>query len=60
MKKIIFTILILINSTVVFAQKEIPYTIEDRERLIRLETRLTEGFNSLQRQIDDLKNKTLR
>lgn len=35
--------------------KEVPFTQDDRDRLIRLETKLEEGQRSLQRQIDDVK-----
>ncbi|MEW6067293.1 MAG: hypothetical protein AB1610_03230 [Nitrospirota bacterium] len=33
--------------------KEVPFTQEDRDRLIRLETKLEEGHKSLQKQFDD-------
>ena len=49
-------VFVLILSGNVFA-KEVPYTLEDRDRLIRVEARLGEidmRFESLERQIDRL------
>jgi len=40
--------------------KEVPFTQDDRNRLIRLETKVEEGQKSLQKQIDDLKGNTQR
>ena len=37
---------------------EVPFTQEDRDRLIRLEVQGEERYNSLQKQIDDLKMST--
>jgi len=34
--------------------KEIPFTQEDRDRLIRLETKVEEGHRSLNQRIDDM------
>gem|GEM_PF-1362460 len=67
--RILFLIIILgiLLSTINFSYaKEISFTQDDRDRLIRLETKveegtkslekqMVEGQNSLQRQIDDLK-----
>lgn len=33
--------------------KEVPFTQEDRERLIKLETKLDEGFKTINQRIDD-------
>jgi hypothetical protein len=40
--------------------KEVPFTQDDRNRLIRLETKVEEGQKSLQKQFDDLKGNTQR
>ncbi len=66
--RILFLIIILgiLLSTITSYAKEISFTQDDRDRLIRLETkveegtkslekRMLEGQNSLQRQLDDLK-----
>lgn len=34
--------------------KEVPFTQEDRERLIKLETKLDEGFKTINQRIDDI------
>ena len=70
MKKLIIISVILFNSFASFAEtKEIPYTLDDRDRIIRIEERLNSidkrinslekrmdaKFESQQRQIDDIK-----
>ena len=67
MYKTIFILAIIMLITPVIHAREIPFTQEDRDRLIRLETKVEEGFKSLQReidsqqrQIDDLKSSTQR
>jgi hypothetical protein len=67
MYKTIFILVIIMLIAPVIHAREIPFTQEDRERLIRLETKVEEGFKSLQRQIDsqqrqidDLKSSTQR
>jgi uncharacterized membrane-anchored protein YhcB (DUF1043 family) len=46
---------ILAMASLSFAAKEVSFTQDDRDRLIRLETKVDEGQKSLQRQLDDLK-----
>jgi hypothetical protein len=56
--RILFLIIILgiLLSTINFSYaKEISFTRDDRDRLIRLETKVEEGQKFIQRQIDDLK-----
>jgi hypothetical protein len=48
-------ILILFTSVNAFA-KEVPFTQEDRDRLIRVETRLDEGLKAVNQRIDDLRD----
>lgn len=57
MKKALILVIIgiVLNTFTVSFAKEVSFTQEDRDRLIRLETRVEEGQKSLQRQIDDLK-----
>ncbi|MDI1473032.1 hypothetical protein QI155_10860 [Thermodesulfovibrio sp. 1176] len=50
----VLLVFLLIINTIAFA-KETSFTQEDRDRLVRVETRLEEGLKSLQKQIDDLK-----
>ena len=61
MKKL-FAILFIMLSASLFAQEEVPFTLEDRDRLIRLEAEqealrneMNTKFESQQGQIDDLK-----
>ena len=55
MKKIIFAALafFLLFPCLVQA-RDVPFTQEDRDRIIRLETKLEDGHKSLQKQIDGL------
>ncbi len=56
MKRLIpLAIIILLFTTVSSFAREVPFTQDDRDRLIRLETKVDEGQKALQRQIDDLK-----
>ena len=50
---LITTFIILCVPTVSFA-KAIPFTQDDRDRLIRLETKLEEGLKATNQRIDDL------
>jgi len=50
---LITTFIILCAPTVSFA-KAIPFTQDDRDRLIRLETKVDEGFKATNQRIDDL------
>jgi len=50
---VITTFIILCAPTVSFA-KAIPFTQDDRDRLIRLETKLEEGLKATNQRIDDL------
>lgn len=52
---IIIIVGILLNAFAISSAKEVSFTQDDRDRLIRLETKVEEGQKSLQRQIDDLK-----
>ncbi|MFZ6017848.1 MAG: hypothetical protein ACOYU0_09700 [Nitrospirota bacterium] len=56
-KRILILIILgnLLNIATFSYAKEISFTQDDRDRLIRLETKVDEGQKSLQRQIDDLK-----
>jgi len=56
MYKTIFILVIIMFIAPVIHARDIPFTQEDRDRLIRLETKV----ESLQRQIDDLKLSTQR
>ncbi len=46
---------ILLFTASASSPREVSFTQEDRDRLIRLETKLEEGQKALQRQIDDLR-----
>src|SRR3989339_762830 len=53
-RRIIFLIIfIFVLASSTFA-KDIPYTQEDRDRLIRVETRLEEGLKAVNQRIDGL------
>lgn len=54
-KQFFAIVLLMICLVSVGYAREIPFTQDDRDRLIRLETKLDEGQKSLQKQIDDLK-----
>ena len=56
MKKILFIMVVMaIMGNALFAYaRDISFTQEDRDRIIRLEIKVEEGQKSLQRQIDDL------
>jgi hypothetical protein len=60
MYKTFFILAIIMFITPVIDAKDIPFSQEDRDRLIRLEMKVEEGQRSLQRQIDDLKLSTQR
>ena len=62
MKKILVFILVIFVTSSGFSQKEVPFTLDDRDRLIRLETEqkalkseMNTKFESQQQQINDLK-----
>jgi len=55
MKKYLFLIIVAIILIGPSPSKSEDFTEKDRERLIRLETKVEEGQKSLQRQIDDLR-----
>ena len=57
MKKIIFLLLFstCISTTAINAA-EVSFTQEDRDRLIRLETKQDEGFKATNQRIDDLRD----
>ncbi|MDO9210274.1 MAG: hypothetical protein Q7V48_05925 [Deltaproteobacteria bacterium] len=62
MKKILLILVVMAimgNALSAYA-RDVSFTQEDRDRLIRLETKVDEGQKSLQRQIDDLKISTQR
>ncbi|MEJ5299690.1 MAG: hypothetical protein WHS38_01740, partial [Thermodesulforhabdaceae bacterium] len=50
---IILTISLLAISSFCFAG-EVPFTLEDRDRLIKLETKVEEGFKNINQRIDAL------
>ncbi len=57
MKKILLILVVMAimgNALSAYA-RDVSFSQEDRDRLIRLETKVDEGQKSLQRQIDDLK-----
>ena len=58
MKKILLILVVMAITTNALSAyaRDVPFTQEDRDRIIRLE----EGQKSLQRQIDDLKTSTQR
>ena len=58
MKKYLFLIIIFIVLIGPSISKSEEFTQKDRERLIRLETKVEEGQKTLQRQIDGLKAAT--
>lgn len=54
MKVISFLIILcILNVASIVYSKEIPFTQDDRDRLIRVEIKLDEGYKSLQRQIEE-------
>ena len=55
MKKYLFLMIVVIIFIGPSPSKSEEFTQEDRERLIRLETKVEEGQKSLQRQIDGLR-----
>ena len=57
MKKVIFLLLLstCISTTAINAA-EVSFTQEDRDRLIRLETKQNEGFKATNQRIDDLRD----
>ena len=56
MKKIllIMVVMAIMGNALSAYARDISFTQEDRDRIIRLETKVEEGQKSLQRQIDDL------
>ncbi len=62
MKKILLILVVMaitINALSAYA-RDVSFSQEDRDRIIRLEIKVEEGQKSLQRQIDDLKISTQR
>jgi cytochrome c-type biogenesis protein CcmH/NrfF len=52
---IVLTAILIVSFTSVNAfAKEVPFTQEDRDRLIRVEARLEEGFKAVNQRIDDV------
>jgi len=49
----IISVLFSATADLVYA-KEVPYTFEDKERLVRLETKVEEGFKAVNQRIDSL------
>ncbi|MFN3976825.1 MAG: coiled-coil domain-containing protein [Aquificaceae bacterium] len=54
MRKVLFLVIMLFSLLVPSTAKEVPFTQEDRDRLIRVEVKV----EALQKQIDDLKTST--
>jgi predicted NBD/HSP70 family sugar kinase len=50
---IILVMFVLMMTDFVYA-KEVSYTLEDRERIVRLETKVDEGFKAVNQRIDGL------
>ncbi|MFN0047997.1 MAG: hypothetical protein ACKVOU_02610 [Cytophagales bacterium] len=58
MKKIYLTLLSSLFAMISFAEsKEIAYTVEDRDRLIKLEVRVDEGFKAIEARFDAMDDK---
>ncbi len=59
MKKLIFSfLLVFFIATPIYASKEVPFTLDDRDRLIRVEAKLDEidkRFEQIDKRFDDLK-----
>ena len=62
MKKILLVLVVMAITTNALSAyaRDVSFTQEDRDRIIRLEIKVEEGQKSLQRQIDDLKISTQR
>jgi len=58
MRKIYLLIIMILGSITHSYSQEIPFTKDDRDRLIRLETKVEEGYKAINQRIDDI-NKSL-
>ncbi|MFN3870037.1 MAG: hypothetical protein ACK4MW_00920, partial [Aquificaceae bacterium] len=58
MRELFLLIIALLSFCSFSTAKEVPFTQEDRDRLIRVEVKVEEGQKALQKQIDDLKETT--
>lgn len=60
MKRVVFKLLLIITVSFVIPSyaKEVSFTQEDRDRLIRLETKVDEGLKALNQRIDGLEKST--
>lgn len=54
MKILVPSFLVFFSFSIFADSKEIPFTLEDRDRLIRLETRIDEGFKSINERFESL------
>ena len=50
---LILIILCFFNGNIFSSEKEVPFTQEDRDRIIRLEAKVEEGLKSVNQRIDD-------
>jgi hypothetical protein len=55
-KVIIISVMFVLMMTGFVYAKEVSYTLEDRERFVRLETKVDEGFKAVNQRIDDVNN----
>lgn len=57
-KPIIFILMVILLNVAPFSYaKEIPFTQDDRDRLIRLETKIEEGLKAVSQRIDNLEKR---
>ncbi len=57
MKKIILIFILVFLNSRLFAQKEVPFTLEDRDRLIRIETSLKEFKEYTEKRFDQIEKR---
>ncbi|MEO0290032.1 MAG: hypothetical protein ABIN15_02205 [candidate division WOR-3 bacterium] len=57
MKKIILIFVLVFLNSRLFAQKEVPFTLEDRDRLIRIETSLKEFKEYTEKRFDQIERR---
>ncbi|MEO0245981.1 MAG: hypothetical protein ABIM82_06520 [candidate division WOR-3 bacterium] len=57
MKKIILIFILVFLNSRLFAQKEVPFTLEDRDRLIRIETSLKEFKEYTEKRFDQIERR---
>ncbi len=57
MKNLILIFILFLSFISVAETKEIPYTLEDRDRIIRLESKVEEGFKAIDAKFDAINAK---